>query len=62
MIVEFAVENFRSFRDLQVLSLEATYEKGADNPDFHQVYTDGSTRILKAKAIYGANALSLIHI
>ena len=56
MIVEFAVENFRSFRDLQVLSMEATYEKDADNPDFNQVYTDGPARILKTKAIYGANA------
>ena len=57
MLLEFAVENFRSIRDLQVLRLEAE----AVQPrykwlDRNVVEVDQRHRVLKTKVIYGANA------
>lgn len=55
MLIEFAVQNFKSFKDLQVFSMEATKEKDDANPQYNQVYEEGKIRLLKTKAIYGAN-------
>lgn len=56
MLLEFAVENFRSFKDLQILSLEA--RKGDEaQPGLNQVTNiKGGYRAVKTKAIYGANS------
>lgn len=55
MLIEFAVENFRSFKEETVFSLIAT--KDESHPS-HVVRTDGSKplRVLRAAALYGANA------
>jgi AAA15 family ATPase/GTPase len=56
MLVEFAIQNFKSFKDLQVFSLEATKEEDLDETIVRVVKTKGDYRVLKTKAIYGANA------
>jgi uncharacterized protein len=57
MFIEFQVENFRSFRDLTTLTMRAfpkrTNDKGADEGN---VYESMGQRMLKSKAIFGANA------
>lgn len=55
MLIEFALQNFKSFKELQVLSLEASKESTVDDGAERIFETDGY-RILKTKAIYGANA------
>lgn len=52
MLVEFRVRNFRSFRDEQVLSLVA----GRDATLNENCVVEGRLKLLKAVAIYGANA------
>lgn len=52
MLVEFSVENFRSFKEEAVLSMEASVDK--THPD--NVVTIGKDRIIKTAAIFGANA------
>ena len=57
MLLEFAVENFRSIRDLQVLRLEAE----AIEPRYKWLSRNVADigehhRVLKTKVIYGANA------
>ncbi len=52
MLLQFSAENFRSFRERAVLSLEAS--KDELFPD--HVALAGKERILKTAAIYGANA------
>ena len=52
MLVQFSVENFRSFKDEAVLSMEASTDKA--HPD--NVVTIGKDRIIKTAAIFGANA------
>ncbi len=52
MLVEFRVENFRSFRDEMVLSLVASH----DNTLEQNCISVGKLRLLKAAAIYGPNA------
>ena len=60
MIIEFSVENFLSFKNMNVLSLVAT--KGREFPDHVFSYQpQGAVRarpipLLKSVAIYGANA------
>ena len=52
MLVEFSVENFRSFKEEAVLSMEASADK--THPD--NVVTIGKDRIIKTAAVFGANA------
>ena len=52
MLVEFSVENFRSFKEEAVLSMEASVDK--THPD--NVVTIGKDRIIKTAAVFGANA------
>ena len=56
MLVEFAIQNYRSFKELQVFSLEASKEEDFDDNSIRVVKTKGNYRIVKTKAIYGANA------
>lgn len=53
MLLEFTVGNFRSFRERVTISLQAT---GDDWLEEENIATVGSNRIIKAAAIYGANA------
>ena len=55
MLLEFAVENFKSFKELQVFSLEASTEPTKDDGVSRIIEKDGY-RTTKTKAIYGANA------
>lgn len=52
MLIDFTVENFRSFADAQTLSLIAS----TDSSSGSNVVDGGDFRLLKACAIYGANA------
>lgn len=56
MLIEFRVENFRSLRQEQVLSLVASKDKTLQ--DTHTVSTGlkAAPRLLRSAAIYGANA------
>lgn len=56
MLIEFAIQNFKSFKELQVFSLEASKEKELDSNLLRVVHTAGNHRVVKTKAIYGANA------
>ena len=56
MLLEFAVQNFKSFKNLQVFSLEASSEEEKDSDLIRVVKTKGNYRAVKTKAIYGANA------
>lgn len=56
MLIEFAVENFKSFKELQVLSLEARPDGKRARPDHRVVELEKGCRLVKTKAIYGANA------
>lgn len=53
MLVYFSVENFKSIRDLQTLSMEA--EKG-DHKEWSNLIDLGSKRLIKTLGIYGPNA------
>jgi AAA15 family ATPase/GTPase len=53
MFISFSVENFKSIRDLQTLSLEAQTE---DRFEWSHVIAEGKHRLLKSVAIYGPNA------
>lgn len=53
MLIEFRVENHRSIRDEQVLSLEAAR---ADGDDSRPRGVEGSDPVLPVAALYGANA------
>lgn len=57
MIVEFQFENFRSFRDLQTFTMEATATKVKEQNTF-KVKCGGEEelQLLKSAVIYGANA------
>ena len=52
MLIEFRVANFRSFGEEQVFSLLAS----GDTEHSANVITRGKFRVLKAAAVYGANA------
>lgn len=57
MIVSFSVENFRSFRDLQVLGLEAKpLQAGHSGLVTNLARVGERFEVLKSKVIYGANA------
>lgn len=53
MLISFSVENFKSIRTLQTLSMEA--ETG-DRFEHRNVFPAGTHRLLKSAAIYGPNA------
>jgi len=55
MILEFAIQNFKSFKELQVFSLEASNEQDEDDNVSRVIETKGDYRVVKTKAIYGAN-------
>ena len=54
MIVEFTVENFRSFKEKQTFSLLATRNKELLDSNTFEI--DKKQRLLKSAVIYGANA------
>jgi len=56
MLLEFAIQNFKSFKELQVFSLEASNEPEYDENIRRVAEVKGGYRIVKTKAIYGANA------
>lgn len=53
MLISFSVENFKSIRDLQTLSMEADK---SDRLEWSHVFEAGRHRLLRSAAIYGANA------
>ncbi len=53
MLITFSVENFKSIRDLQTLSLEASSDK---HLAWSNVIGTGKYRLLKSVGIYGPNA------
>ncbi len=56
MLVEFAVENFRSFKDMQRLQMEAANITSKNKDlDKQNVFKAKNLNLLKFKAIYGAN-------
>jgi len=57
MIVEFSFGNFRSFKDIQTLHLQATKTKSKyPYIDENNSFPIGKYDLLKSKVIYGANA------
>lgn len=54
MLLEFSVENFRSFRDRQVLSLLP--DEGKKEEPRHFVTVAGRYKVLRSAIVYGANA------
>jgi len=57
MFIEFNFGNFRSFRDEQKFSLEASPLRNNDNGlEEINVFQSGSIRLLKSKAVFGGNA------
>ena len=54
MLLEFAIQNFKSFKDLQVFSFEASNEQDERDNSLRVVNID-NYRVVKTKAIYGAN-------
>lgn len=53
MLIAFSVQNFRSIRDLQTLSMEARKD---EHLAWSNVIEDGKLRLVKSSAIYGPNA------
>ncbi len=53
MLLAFSVQNFKSIRDLQTLSLEA---RSDEHLAWSHVVTDGKLRVVKSAVLYGANA------
>ncbi len=58
MFIEFSISNFRSFKTLQTLSLKAAniISKYPEVDENNVIFTDSKFKVLKSKAIYGANA------
>jgi AAA15 family ATPase/GTPase len=57
MFIELQFGNFRSFRDLQKFTMEATPFRSNDSElEEDNVFNISSLRLLKSKAIYGGNA------
>ena len=52
MLIQFSVENFRSYKDRAVLSMEASSDKELSS----NVVDDGKNRTLKVATVFGANA------
>ena len=57
MLIRFSVENFRSFRERNVFSLEMVgSKKFSDTNAFHCEGLSAKEKLLKSAIIYGANA------
>ena len=57
MFIEFKIGNFRSFRDIQTFSMQAASLRPNDGGlEEGNVFIDSNKRLLKTKAIFGANA------
>jgi AAA15 family ATPase/GTPase len=57
MFIEFQIKNFRSFKDLQKLTMRAAPLRPNDDGMLEgNVFTSDNFRLLKSKAIYGGNA------
>ena len=59
MLIEFSVENYKSFKGLQTLTMQATgeKEKGIDVIEHQRLFlAKKNLNILKTKAIFGANS------
>ena len=56
MLIEFSVGNYRSFKDVVTLSMEAAPIKSKGQLDTDNTFVVGSLRLLKSAAVYGANA------
>lgn len=57
MFIEFQIGNFRSFRDIQRFSLQASLLRPNDSGlEEDNVFEASEFRLLKSKAIYGSNA------
>ena len=56
MLIEFSVKNFRSFRELQTLSMAAGRGRELSATNSFDSRTPGIPRLLRSTAIYGANA------
>ena len=54
MLLEFSIENYRSFRDKQTLSMVP--DEGKKEEAGHIIETDGQYKALRSAIIYGANA------
>lgn len=54
MLIAFSVENFRSIRDLQTLSIEES--RSDEHLQWSNTFEAGQRRVLKTAAIYGPNA------
>lgn len=52
MLLQFSVENFRSYKDRTVLSMEASADKELPN----NIIYAGKDKLLKTAAVFGANA------
>ena len=52
MLLQFSVENFRSFKERTVLSLEGSSDKNLPN----NVALFGKEKVLKVATVFGANA------
>jgi uncharacterized protein len=56
MIVNFTFKNYRSIKDEQIFSLEATSSKLKDNNTFFPSEEKDGQKLLKSAVLYGANA------
>lgn len=59
MLIEFSVENFRSFKDLTVFSMVAASKLRSRDPEVDErnlIRVEGGPVLLSTAAIYGANA------
>ena len=57
MLIQFSVENFRSFKELQTLTMVAANIRSRPGyVDEQNVASVGKYKLLKSKAIFGANA------
>ena len=58
MLIEFSVENFRSFREMQTLHLQAAAIKSKDPKldEYNVCKLTDKLSVVKSKVIYGANA------
>jgi AAA15 family ATPase/GTPase len=54
MLIEFKVENFRSFKDIATLSMVASPDK--EQLDTNTVKINDKLRLIRSAAVYGANA------
>jgi len=52
MLIQFSVENFRSYKNLAVLSMAASSDKEL----LSNITYDGDEKLLKVATVFGANA------